>query len=260
MIEQLRKSLAKSNPQTFAAAEFRGEGSASLPYRLFSPAQKGENGKWPLVLVLHGGTPRGNDNLAHITGNNPAVGAGWWTRPEVQKEHPCFVLAPQCPGGSEAWTPELPMTGGEWRHSLKPAPAMTLVMNLLDHLVSTLPVDPDRLYVVGASMGGYGTWDLLVRRPDMFAAAVPVCGGLAKDSAAKICRVPVWIFHGGADEVVPVALSRRAFVELRQAGGQPRYTEFAEAGHHVSVYAWTHPQLVQWLFGQVKKRQLPGEP
>ncbi len=129
-----------------------------------------------------------------------------------------------------------------------------MVIELLDDIVKTQPVDLSRIYVVGPSMGGYGTWDLLTRQPERFAAAIPSCGGLAAGQAKRIAAVPVWIFHGNADEAVPVRYSRDAFAELTASGGTPRYTEYDEGPHHISVYAWTEPGMMEWLFAQKRER------
>ena len=102
-------------------------------------------------------------------------------------------------------------------------------------------------------MGGYGTWDLVIRKPDWFAAAAPVCGGGYETQAEKIAKVPVWIFHGAADEVVSVSDSHSAFEQLRAAGGSPRYTEYEGGGHGIGAYAWTEPGLAEWLFAQRRR-------
>lgn len=255
-IEALRAELAEANPKRFRAFVHRGSEGAEMACRLFVPEGLVAGAKAPLVVVLHGGTPRGNDTLAHITGKNPAVGAGIWTTAAVQEKHPCFVFAPQCPAEPAAWTKDLPLEAKTWAHPGQPAPAMAMVLAAIDSLLVEQPVDPRRIYLAGASMGGFGTWDALARRPGFFAAAIPVCGGPAEGVIPTIAKVAVWIFHGGADEVVPVEFSRRAFRELRKLGAPVRYTEYEGSSHHMSPYAWTEPGVVEWLFAQATPQKV----
>jgi predicted peptidase len=121
-------------------------------------------------------------------------------------------------------------------------------MELLDALEKEFSIDADRRYVTGLSMGGYGTFDLLVRRPRDFAAAIPICGGADNSRAKDIAHVPMWIFHGSEDGAVPVARSRLIVEALKGAGGKPRYTEYQGAGHLIWSRAYAEPELVEWLF------------
>src|SRR5262249_52824913 len=113
--------------------------------------------------------------------------------------------------------------------------------------------DQKRIYVTGLSMGGYGTWDVIGRRPDLFAAAVPVCGGGDETQAATIARVPIWAFHGARDGVVKPARSWNMVAALKKAGGHPGYTEYPDVGHDSWVPTYRDPVLFQWLFAQKRK-------
>ena len=254
-IEVLRKKLITSNPERFEAHEHRSAAGKVLPYRLFKPARPSTDAKLPLVLVLHGSSGRGSDNLAHIIGGNSCLSTGIWTLPENQAMRPCFVLAPQCPPDPADWTETSGWTVKSRPYRQNPTPPQAMVIELLDEIVKTQPVDVSRIYVVGPSMGGYGTWDLLGRQPERFAAAIPSCGALADGQAKRIAAVPIWIFHGNADEAVPVQYSRSAFAELTASGGSPRYTEYDGGPHHISVYAWTEPTMMDWLFTQKQTRK-----
>ncbi|RYD84726.1 MAG: phospholipase [Verrucomicrobiaceae bacterium] len=254
-IQSLRGRLSAFNPREFQAHEYRGANGKTIPYRLFTPSDQEAGNKYPLVLVLHGSSSRGTDNLTQIASENVAVSAGIWTLPENQKPRPCFVLAPQCPPAPDTWS-RVESWGAETHsHDKEPTPVLATVLELLDEIMKENPVDPDRVYVIGASMGGFGSWDILVRRPNFFAAAVPVCGALAEGQAKSIAHMQVWIFHGAADVVVPVSGSRRAFEQLRASGGRPRYTEYMEGEHRISVYAWTEPSLMDWLFAQKRNQK-----
>jgi len=111
-------------------------------------------------------------------------------------------------------------------------------------------IDPKRLYVTGLSMGGFGTWDLISRLPKKFAAAVPICGGADEAQAAAIAKVPVWVFHGGNDDVVKTVRSRNIVAALKAAGGAPKYTEYPGVGHGSWDQAYGEAELFPWLFSQ----------
>lgn len=238
--------LEGENPGRFEARTFLRR-ERTVRYRWFSPETEGRS--LPLLVVLHGSSGKGSDNLAQLTTGNSVVGAGYPAAPEQQLENPCFVLAPQCPPG-EMWTRTTSWTSSVHPLSPEPAPALADLMALLDELLATHPIDPDRVYLLGASMGGYGAWDWIVRDPGRFAAAIPICGGMPEGQAAKLRDLPLWIFHGENDGIVPVEESRHAFREILAAGGQARYREFQRGPHGISAYAYVDPEVAAWLFAQ----------
>ncbi|MCA9047007.1 MAG: prolyl oligopeptidase family serine peptidase, partial [Planctomycetaceae bacterium] len=124
------------------------------------------------------------------------------------------------------------------------------VLELLDQLIKTHAIDEDRIYVMGLSMGGYGTWDLLARHPEKFAAGVPICGGGDEKQAAKIKEMPIWVFHGDADTAVKVERSRNMVAAIKEAGGKPKYTEYPGVGHNSWTPAINEPEILPWLFSQ----------
>jgi predicted peptidase len=235
------------SPDAAALAEAREFKSAegTLPWRLVSPADPEPGARYPLVLVLHGAGERGADNAAQL--RNPVLRA--FLAPAARAEFPCYIAAPQCPP-DEKWT------GVNWQktphdpQTAAPTRAMKLVLALLDSLLAELPVDASRIYLTGPSMGGSGTWDLITRFPSRFAGAVPICGGADAAQGHRAAAVPVWCFQGGKDEVVKPELSRRMIEALRAAGGEPRYTEFADGGHHIAARVWQDPEVMRWLFAQ----------
>jgi predicted peptidase len=127
-----------------------------------------------------------------------------------------------------------------------------LVLKILDLIKKEFSIDPSRIYVSGQSMGGYGTWDLITKRPDIFAAAIPLCGGGNTAIAANAARVSIWAFHGAVDETVSVNESRNMITAIRKAGGKPRYTEYPDVDHDVWNWAFLEPGLMDWLFAQRK--------
>ncbi len=229
-------------------------GELAMPYRLFVPAidpNKAPDQRYPLVIFLHGAGGRGNDNETQYTAGN-RFGTHIWAMPENQKEHPCFILAPQTEqawyahdghGGRMAPNPEEPDTG------LTPAAAS--VLEIIEQLIEQYPIDRNRLILTGQSMGGGGTWYLLTKRPHMFAAAMPICGVWAEpEIAPAIAHVPLWIFHGEQDRAVPVDVSRAMVEALKAADGSPAYTEYAGVGHNSWNWAYTEPALVPWAMAQ----------
>lgn len=242
----------------FAPHVFFGQRGVALPYRLLGPSAQppGGKGRLPLVLFLHGAGERGDDNAAQLE-NGAARLLG---SPLARRDFPCHFVLPQCPKGSR-W---VEVDWSSRQHSLPAAPSVPLglTLELLAALFSELPVDRDRVYLVGLSMGGYGAWDLLSRAPETFAAAVIVCGGGDEAQAARLAGVPIWAFHGAEDKVVPVERSRRMIAALRGAAAgtdpPPRYTEYAGVGHDAWTTAFREPELLPWLFSQ--RRGLPKRP
>jgi predicted peptidase len=214
-------------------------GREKMPYRLFVPPGYNPREKYPLVVWLHGAGGAGRDNVRQISGDQ-IPGTRTWTSPDRQAAHPAFVLAPQSPGG---WA--------DLDHNTLGAP-LVLVVGILDSLTSTFSIDSGRLYVAGQSDGGYGVWDLITKRPERFAAAIALCGGGDPARAARAAAMPIWAFHGDADEVIPVTASRQMIAALTRAGGHPRYTEYHGMGHDIWTRAFAEPGLVDWLFAQHK--------
>ena len=229
--------------EEFEARVFSGAQGKSLPYLLLRPAgydaQSGK--KYPLLVFLHGAGERGVDNRAQITHGKKVFLA-------VAKEHGSFVIAPQCPPNAR-WV-EVDWSAKSHLIPAEPSVPMGLLLELLPALEKEFAIDADRRYVMGLSMGGYGTWDLIQRWPAMFAAAVPVCGGGDVTKADRIARVPVWAFHGDKDGAVPVSRSRDMIAAIKKAGGAPRYTESPNIGHNVWNVAFREPELLPWLFAQ----------
>lgn len=226
LIEQFEKKIAGLD-KSFERRTHREVDSWRMPYALFSPSGAG---KHPLIVYLHGSGGLGSDNQKQFTGAN-RFGLLLWALPETQRMQPSFVVAPQTDRG---WVGN----------------GAVAVADLVTTLRRELAIDERRVYVLGNSMGGGGTWHLLAHRGELFAAAAPICGSKTGETGGENPRIPVWNFHGDADDTVNVQISRDRIAARRKAGGSPRYTEYRGVGHNVSRWACTEPALPEWLFAQ----------
>ena len=211
------------------------DGVASIPYRLFEPQAPVAGEKLPLILFLHGMGDRGTDN----------VGQTYWMNNLASKtqsgQYAAYVLAPQI--NQNMWFSS---------NSSKASEAMSLTLQAVHQAMSNPNIDTSRIYVTGVSMGSFGTWDILRRDPSLFAAAVPMSGGGDPTTAGAIKNVPIWAFHGSADDVVSVDTTRNMIQALKDAGGSPNYTEVAGGDHYIwpEVYQDASNTLYSWLFSQ----------
>ena len=218
-----------------------------LLYRWAAPKTVDPAKRYPLVVLFHGAGERGSDNRAQLV-----HGATDLLNYMETKGIEAYFIAGQCPSGQQ-WvnTP-----WGAKAHTMpeRPSAAMGLAMELLEKTMQTHPVDRDQVLVTGISMGGYGTWDIVQRRPDWFAAALPCCGGGDTNLAVRIRDVPIWAFHGGVDKVVPTSRSRDMVNALKAVGGNIRYCEYPGVDHGCwgGTYAnWD--KVLSWFFAQRRK-------
>lgn len=210
----------------------------TLPYRLFIPLHYDQKKKYPLVVYLHGGGGRGNDNLKQIDGGNGYL-IDFFTSDKTQEQYPSFVVAPQSPG--EGWIEQ---------DSITPTRYLPLVYDLISELERTYSIDAARIYVAGQSMGGFGTFAIISEHPSTFAAGVALCGGGDQTKVARLTNVPIWVFHGAKDESVDVERSRTIVAAIKSAGGKVRYTEYPDTGHIIWPMVVKETELLPWLFTQ----------
>ena len=135
----------------------------------------------------------------------------------------------------------------------KPTKSLSLVIKLMDSLVKTSNVNTERVYATGLSNGGMGTFEMLYRRPDMFAAGVPICGG-ANPNTAKLFakKTPVWIFHGAKDDVVHPLYSVKMVEAIIQAGGSPKFTLYDNVNHDSWLNAFKDKDFFKWIYSKKK--------
>ncbi len=239
--------FTQAQQQFFEYHTFK-RGGIELPYRLEKPENYSDDDTtvYPVILFLHGAGERGNDNEAQITYIDKIFGSDTF-----RSQYPFFVVVPQCPE-NKRW---VEVDWGLPSHIIPDTMSETMnaAMLLLVSILHRYHIDTNRIYVVGLSMGGYGVWDIIARFPNLFAAAVPICGGGDEHTAEKIAHIPIWAYHGTRDRVVPVERSRNMIAAIKQAGGNPRYTEVPNKGHLVWNTAFENPELWKWLFEQKKK-------
>lgn len=205
----------------------------SLRFGWFKPANYDKTKLYPLIVYLHGS----RDTVSRDN---------HWYQQAIQKEHPAFVLTPKCEEGNQGW-------GNTWTAEHTLATAQTL--KLIDSLVAIYPIDKSRLYVYGISMGGFGVFSILAKEPGKFAAAYAVCGGSDAKAAPRLLNTPLWIFHGDADDIVPVRLSREVYQEMIRLGGtKVKYTEYPGVKHNSWENVAQEKSLPSWLFAQHNKK------
>lgn len=213
-------------------------------YRLLRPETIEPGKRYPLVLFLHGAGERGSDNTSQLK-----YLPTWLAELPLRQQFPCFVVAPQC-RAEHRWSPF------DWSDktssplAAEPTADLAAAIAALDVVCQEEPIDESRIYLTGLSMGGYGSWELAARQPERFAAVVPICGGGDEAQAAKIAHLPIWCFHGAADQVVPVERSRSMIAAIKAAGGSPKYSELPGVGHDSWTPAYLDSGLLEWLFAQ----------
>lgn len=219
----------------------------TLPYRLHVPAKPEAGRKYPLMIHMHGAGSIGKDNAKQLI-NGGSDFLYWMTRHGEE----CVFLAPQSPGRwvGVSWNTK------EYRMRETPTSYLRMAMEIVEDAMKRYPVDRSRVYVMGISMGGYATWELLQRRPEWFAGALPCCGGGDVTLAERMKDVAIWAFHGEVDSVVPVCRSRSMVEALKRVGGNITYREYPKTNHNAWTPTFTDDTVFDWLWKQ--KRTAKG--
>jgi predicted peptidase len=200
--------------------------TVSLDYLLYLPKDYGQdtNQRWPLILFLHGSGERGSDlDLVKLYGLPKKLESG--------ADLPFIVVSPQCP------------TDSYWLLHLDDLKA------LVDDIARRYSVDSHRLYLTGMSMGGTGAWILGAAYPDLFTAMLPICGRGVPSLAKRFKNLPVWVFHGEADTVVPADESRRMTKALQAIDADVTLTLYPGVGHDSWTQTYDNPDIYTWLLG-----------
>jgi predicted peptidase len=222
------------------------DGGFALPYRIYLPPDLKPGEKVPLVLFFHGAGERGSDNVLQLHHGIPSL------LDYVRKTGtPALIIAPQCPVGMQ-WV-NVPWGGDSHDMPKEPSKPMHAALELLQQSIRDLPADPQRIYVTGISMGGFGTWDLIQREPGLFAAALPICGGGDTDKASKLKNLPIWAFHGDQDTTVKTQRSRDMVEAVKKKGSTViQYTEYPGVAHNSWTQTYANDEVLKWLFEQRK--------
>ncbi|MDP4173794.1 MAG: prolyl oligopeptidase family serine peptidase [Bacteroidota bacterium] len=193
----------------------------TLDYLLYLPEGYSKTGKkWPLVLFLHGAGERGSD-LSYVKRHGPPKLV------EQGKSFPFILVSPQCPDDSVWYT--------------------NILGSLLDEIEKKYNVDKEREYVTGLSMGGNGTWKMAERYPNRFAAIAPVCGWSNLETVCKLKHIPIWVFHGKKDRIVPFEKSEVLVKALKKCGGNIQFTVYPNAAHDSWTETYNNQEFYDWM-------------
>ncbi|TDQ10340.1 carboxylesterase family protein [Pedobacter metabolipauper] len=224
-------------------------GKDSIYYRILFPENFDAKQQYPILFFLHGRGESGTDNQKQL--NN---GGKLFLDPAFRKKFPAIVVFPQCSNQSYWANVQINTQGGKREFNFvkggKPTPPMHAVLGMIDNFLDKPFIDKKRVYVGGLSMGGMGTYELLRRKPKTFAAAFAICGGDHIANVQKYKKVPLWIFHGEKDDVVPVVFSTKIADQLKVLGKTPKITLYPNANHNSWDSAFAEPELMPWLFAQ----------
>ncbi|MGR3808890.1 carboxylesterase family protein [Jiulongibacter sp. NS-SX5] len=230
----------------FKPAQYTDNNGVTINYQVLLPEDYNPANKYPIVLFLHGGGERGDDNTAQLK-----YGSQVWL--ELQKKQPTIVIAPQCPKddywASVKFTRDKYPLVLDFNYSYDETPSLHAAIDLLKSYIKEKKADKKRVYITGMSMGGMGTFEAVYRYPKLFAAAIPMCGGADLSMyGKKQAKVPFWIFHGDEDVVIPVKHSREAYAKLQELNANVTYTEYPGVNHNSWDKVFLEEQYPYWMF------------
>lgn len=244
--------LFAQNKALFQHEQFVKNGD-TLQYRVMYPEHFDESKQYPMVLFLHGAGERGNDNAKHLV-----HGSKLFADKINRGAFPAIVIFPQCPK-DDYWanadidrsTKPIKLT---FPLTAPPTKALNSAMLLVEDFLSKPFVNTQKVYVGGLSMGGMGTFEILYRKPDTFAAAFAICGGGNPEGVSQYAtKTKLWVFHGAKDDVVDPQLSVNMVLAYLKAGGKPHFSLYADDNHNSWDSAFAEPLLLPWLFSKTKK-------
>ncbi|MGE6221663.1 prolyl oligopeptidase family serine peptidase [Nubsella zeaxanthinifaciens] len=234
----------------FKKEEFITNGD-TIKYRILYPKNFDAAKKYPVVLFLHGRGESGNDNQKQLT-----HGAKMFLNENFRNSNEVITIFPQCSENSYWANVEIESVQDKRFFTFvkggQPTKAMSLLLAFTNSYFKNNFVDPTKIYVGGLSMGGMGTFEILRRKPNTFAAAFAICGGDNVENVKKYKNVPLWIFHGGLDDVVTPQFSYGVYRELKKLGHEPKFTVYLKANHNSWDSAFAEPELFPWLFSHHK--------
>lgn len=218
----------------------------TLSYRILKPLNYNSNKQYPVHLFLHGAGERGNDNVSQLV-----HGGKLFLKKENREQYNSWVIFPQAPK-NDWWGYKDPY---KFDYNVKESKAMSLVVKLMDDFTQRKDVNPNKVFVSGLSMGGMGTFVILNLRPEMFAAATPICGDGDTSLVSNYSKkVPVWIFHGSDDTVVSPKKSLKMAKAIIENGGSPKITFYENVGHDSWNNAFAEKNFLKWIHSKSKKQ------
>jgi predicted peptidase len=232
--EKEKTRVPRFEPE-YSVRTFKGAGDAELIYGWLAPLQQKAGEKYPLVICLHGSG--GNAHASSVL-----------ARQDMRGKYPTFVMVPKA-GPSAVWAKTTVRRG---RAPIDAPERLPVLIEALQSLLKSEAIDPARVYITGQSLGGIGSWAAIATHPELFAAAVPVCGAWDVADVPKMLPVSVWAFHGGEDKTVDTQFSRDLTAALTKAGGTAKYTEYPGVGHPSWMKAYDETDMWAWLFAQKK--------
>jgi predicted peptidase len=225
----------------------------TLPYRILYPANYDKNKKYPLLLFLHGAGERGKDNEKQL-----GHGAKLFITEESRKSFPAIIILPQCPEESFWAVTKIDRNTQpfkiEFDYNARPNWPLVAANELVKKVMNEEGVDRSKVYITGLSMGGMGTFESVYRYPDLYAAALPICGGGdVKNYDKRVAKTAFWVFHGAADAVVNVKLSQEMVGKLKSLKAEVKYSEYPGVNHNSWDNAFAEPDYLSWMLQHKKK-------
>ncbi len=241
---QLSQAFVQS---LFSYETHTDKAGTTIPYRLYLPSNYDATKEYPLLVVLHGAGERGNNNESQLAHMIRAL--------YDQNASPladAIVFCPQCPENQQ-WV-DTPWANGNYSSAaVAESNELKCVIDIIAKLKKDYSVNDERVYAMGLSMGGFGTWDLLTRHSDIFAAGVPICGGGDPLKAKELAKLPIWTFHGSADGVVPPSGTKAMANAINKQNPENfHYEEFQGMDHGIWETVAGREDVLKWLFEQSK--------
>lgn len=251
------KTFDGNADSTYEKGEWISPKGDTLRYRLLLPEGYNPLSSYPMILFLHGAGERGSDNTKQLV-----HGANLFLQPENRKDFPAIVVFPQCPTDDYWANVDIKINDTTKKREFvfseggEPRKIMQMLLDWLPEFEKKYPVKRDQRYIMGLSMGGMGTFELVRRKPRFFAAAVPICGGANPATAGAMKETAFWIFHGNKDDVVPYQLSENMALAFQEyhVSAEVNFTVYGNVGHNSWDRAFAESELLPWLFSQQQKK------
>lgn len=245
MLLLVPSSVVGQEKDTFKKGHFIKDAD-TLNYRILFPKDFSEEKKYPVVLFLHGAGERGNDNQSQLTHGSELF-------LKNQEEFPAIVIFPQAPKDDywakvEVRRDTIPFQF-DFKNEEPATKSLQLVMDFMDEMTAHNFVNKKQIYVGGLSMGGMGTFEILYKKPEMFAAAFTICGGANPEIAKEYPKdFNIWLFHGKKDDVVLPEYSEAMARAINHYGGNAKLSLYPKDNHNSWDSAFAEPNLLPWLF------------